>query len=167
MPLTTENTTFTRDVMGRDICTRFRKHSTAPLPRQDRRTPGERRPVLLAPAGRGPSDTTRVCDDAPAHLGAAGADGLITVRGRRRKSARWERCREMAGPSFGSPGFESRSSASWRARPCGVLIRLQARDHSFLEVNDGSSTWTAKHTLHVGYHGPLPVQHVTGGDGQR
>src|SRR5579864_8289520 len=45
-------------------------------PRQDGRTAGETREVLLAPAGGEPSDAAAVRRDAPADLGAAGADRL-------------------------------------------------------------------------------------------
>jgi hypothetical protein len=50
-------------------------HQPPAAPRQDRRTSGEARPVLLAPADRRAPDTPTVRGDASAHLGAAAADG--------------------------------------------------------------------------------------------
>jgi hypothetical protein len=51
----------------------------AAAPRQDGRTAGQARPLLLAPAGRESSDTAAVRGDAPADLAAAHADRLMAT----------------------------------------------------------------------------------------
>ena len=53
---------------------------------EDRRSPDQARPVLLAPAGGEPFNPAAVRGDAPADLGAAGSDGL-TGDGRPRESS--------------------------------------------------------------------------------
>jgi len=67
-------------------------HQSAAAARQDRRAPGEARPLLLAPAVGGSLDAPAVRGDAPAHLGAAGSGELIAEeqlkRYRRREGAR-------------------------------------------------------------------------------
>lgn len=50
---------------------------------EDWRSPDQARPVLLAPAGRGPFNPAAVRGDAPADLGTAGSDGLTGGRCRR------------------------------------------------------------------------------------
>src|SRR5258708_309356 len=57
-------------------------HQSPAAPRQDGRTAGHARPLLLAPAGREPPDAP-VRRDAPADLGAPGANRLRDDGGRR------------------------------------------------------------------------------------
>jgi hypothetical protein len=68
----------------------------AAAPRQDRRTLGETRALLLAVAGGESSNPTPVRVDAPADLGPAGADGLtrdpLTEGIWRSNEARADRC---------------------------------------------------------------------------
>ena len=88
-------------------------HQCAAAPRQDRRTLGEARPLLLAPVGREPPDPARVRVDAPTDLGVTDPDRL-TSESRRRSSGeeraqRGRGVREMSRtssrqPDFGAPG---------------------------------------------------------------
>jgi hypothetical protein len=90
-------------------------------PRQDGWAAGETRSLLLADAGRGASDAATVRGDAPADLGALGADRLIDeATGDCREAKRRRKTGEVSArmsavscrpPRFGSPGgpYDARS----------------------------------------------------------
>ena len=79
-------------------------------PRQDGWAAGQARPLLLAPAGGEPSDAAAVRGDAPADLGAAGADRLTDNGGRRPSLAKNGR----------NAGEVSEHSGRWRGSAAGI-----------------------------------------------